>query len=134
MGGMGRGREKGKASKNEKGKGKRESGSPQNFTPISLDNDTARTRARHETKRFPGWGNLAVSPSPPPPRPQPPFFLHVPWARNHEPMGPGRTAPNTLILQLGPEPIGYLRSPGTEAFAVDAKKSLPVEVLSAGCY
>ena len=46
---------KGKRESPASQKGKRENAGTQNLTRISLGKGTARTHARHETKRFPGW-------------------------------------------------------------------------------
>ena len=53
-------REKGKHAGAKREKGKR---ATTIFTRFSLDIATARTHARHETKRFPGWGATLFPPT-----------------------------------------------------------------------
>jgi hypothetical protein len=42
------------------GKERKGESQPSIFYPIGLDVRTARMRARHETKRYPGWGRQAL--------------------------------------------------------------------------
>ena len=55
-------REKGKHADTKREKGK---ATDREFVPDLTLHPAARTHARHETKRFPGWGRYALSPQPP---------------------------------------------------------------------